>query len=699
MDPSAVNEQIRKILHSKTFAGKSQLRKLLEVLFAGIDSQNTLSPDLIIKELWPAEVRTKRSADVATEINRLRHALHSYYKGEGKSDPIAIVLPNRAPTALNGTQEKLWIAANPRACAEIGREENVEAERKRPASPAKPRRTPIVITAAFAILGILGVVAYFALRALTPTDQPALGRLDGSTLLIANAKGKELWKKSFPGGFVPGRYYEKDSGPRIWFEDLEGHGHTSVLFSYSPAAGQQPHSSTLICYSERGKEKWRWSPGRFLPELNGSPAVFQTVALLILKATPNHPARIVVESMDPWWPSQIAILDANGKTISEYWHSGNLGYMTLAEVNGKEQIIATGVANGYDHQATLVVLDPDRVFGASRETESEFQIHGMGTAQESLRLLFPRSDLNRASLVPFNLAVDPAVVDGHLRLSVRECPYPKDCPIQYEFDKNWRLISVHPANGEFRADHDRFYQNGKGAHSFGLEEQDAFLKVRCLVGCNSEFVSLAQKYEPASSFETGWTAKKNPNGVWSYGYSSGFAGPIKLYDRTIQNGVNGSNALYWVSSSVDERTSPSAEYNDGPAYNDANVDFLEKEFVLVAGVGGQHSDLIFTAPVAGEYSISGSFRGAQYGAGTVVGVVAGGKLLFNSSVKSIDQNAPFNMTLNLQARNSVVFSVGPGEGFQNTGLSVTITKPCALTDKPTSTPTGEIECSGRPTGK
>ena len=99
--------------------------------------------------------------------------------------------------------------------------------------------------------------------------------------------------------------------------------------------------------------------------------------------------------------------------------------MVLADLdgNGKEEIVATGVANGYDHQATLVVLDTDRVFGASTEVRPEFQIHGMGLAQERLRLLFPRSDLNRA-LYQFNEATDPAVEHGSLRLTVMECITP-----------------------------------------------------------------------------------------------------------------------------------------------------------------------------------------------------------------------------------------------------------------------------------
>jgi len=367
--------------------------------------------------------------------------------------------------------------------------------------------------------------------------------------------------------------------------------------------------------------------------------------------------------------------------------------------DGKEEVIAAGVAHGYDSQATMVVLDADRVSGASKELQqSAFQLHSKGVAQERLRLLFPRSDLNRASFRS-NHASELTFQDGNLRLKVLECLAPIGCPVEYEFDKNIHLVAVSPVNDEFRSAHDQFYQKGKDAHTLGAEELAAFLKVRCLAGCKSEFVPLAQTYNPAASFEKGWTTQRNPNGVWSYGYSSGFTSPITLYDKTVRNGINGPNAKYWLFSSVNLGTSPSAEYNDGPAYNDANIDFLANEFLLVAGVGGQYSDLIFTAPVGGEYSIAGNFRGAQYGVATAVGIVANGKVVFSSSVTSIGQLVPFGITLSLQAGNTVVFSVGPGRGGQNTGLSVTITKPCSPTDKPTVTSAGKVICSGRPTGE
>lgn len=244
------------------------------------------------------------------------------------------------------------------------------------------------------------------------------------------------------------------------------------------------------------------------------------------------------------------------------------------------------------------------------------------------------------------------------------------------------LIAAYAGGDEFRSAHNRLYQNGKGAHTLSTEEQTAFVKVPCLVGCRSEFVPLAQNYDPATSFEKGWTGRSNPNGVWSYGYSTGFTSPVTLYDKTAQNGVNGPNAQYWLSLASHVDVSPAAEYNRGPAYDDGNVGFLADELVLVAGTGGQYSDLIFTAPASGEYSIVGNFRGAQYGVGTNVGIVANGAVVFSSAVTSFGQLVPFNLALNLAAGNRVVFSVGPGKGFQNTGVSATITRPAARQTSP-----------------
>jgi hypothetical protein len=69
MDPAAISDQIDRILRSQSFASKGHLRKLLEVLSKNVDSQNTLNPDLVIKELWPAEIR-RRDKSLAVECEK-----------------------------------------------------------------------------------------------------------------------------------------------------------------------------------------------------------------------------------------------------------------------------------------------------------------------------------------------------------------------------------------------------------------------------------------------------------------------------------------------------------------------------------------------------------------------------------------------------------------------------------------------------
>jgi hypothetical protein len=171
--------------------------------------------------------------------------------------------------------------------------------------------------------------------------------------------------------------------------------------------------------------------------------------------------------------------------------------------------------------------------------------------------------------------------------------------------------------------------------------------------------SNATVYDVAADFEQGWITHSNPNGVWSYGYSSGFAAPVTLYDQTMQGPLNGPNAQYWLSSTVDIGESPSAEYNNGPAFDNGNVNFLANEFLLVSGIGGQYSDLKFTVPTTGAYSIDGNFRGSQHGIGTVVGILDDGNLIFNSSVTAVGQIVPFNTNLTLTAGDVLEFSVGP----------------------------------------
>jgi hypothetical protein len=97
---------------------------------------------------------------------------------------------------------------------------------------------------------------------------------------------------------------------------------------------------------------------------------------------------------------------------------------------------------------------------------------------------------------------------------------------------------------------------------------------------------VAQTYNPAAAFEQGFTTQRNPSGVWSYGYSSGFTGAITLFNHTVQGGYDSPNEQLWLSSSVDIGYSPAVELNNGPPLTTATLAPLRTSSCSWPGLAG-----------------------------------------------------------------------------------------------------------------
>ena len=194
----------------------------------------------------------------------------------------------------------------------------------------------------------------------------------------------------------------------------------------------------------------------------------------------------------------------------------------------------------------------------------------------------------------------------------------------------------------------------------------------------------SDSFNPATAFEAGFTAGTNPNGVWSYGYSSGFTNSVNLFTNTVAPGFDSPNEQLWLTQSINQGDSPAVEYNNGAAFNDGNVSAAANQILLVAGIAGQYADLVFTAPAAGTYSLDGSFQGDQVNVGDFIGIVANGSVIFSSTVTSEGQVVPFDDSVTLAAGDTVVFSTGPDGGLQNVGLNLTVSSTTAATPEPSA---------------
>lgn len=199
----------------------------------------------------------------------------------------------------------------------------------------------------------------------------------------------------------------------------------------------------------------------------------------------------------------------------------------------------------------------------------------------------------------------------------------------------------------------------------------------------------------ASSFDaaTDFSLGSNPNGVWSYGYSSTLGGPFTpdIITKTTTAGNN--NFSSWQGNDMScgfcgpeifplvVKNTASTEQVTG------TVDLLAGELALHPAANGEFAIVRFTAPTAGLFTIASTFEGRDVGGpqsptGTTtdVHVLLNNAPLFTGEVTGFgatsDQSFSPPLPLPLSAGDTLDFVVGVGVDrnfFDDlTGLSATI---------------------------
>jgi hypothetical protein len=179
------------------------------------------------------------------------------------------------------------------------------------------------------------------------------------------------------------------------------------------------------------------------------------------------------------------------------------------------------------------------------------------------------------------------------------------------------------------------------------------------------------RFNPAAEF----SASQNPNGVWSYGASDTLAGPITLHQRVEDN----DGAKIWVPSGGGGVIG----YNptDRDAHTASTVTLRPGDLALHPGPDGQFAHVVFRAPAAGTYAVSGSFGGVDIlGTTTDVHVRVNGSDAFTGDVNGPRGTVvPFSIAARpLKAGDTVDFAVGFGAdrsyGCDTTLLDALVTR-------------------------
>jgi len=321
--------------------------------------------------------------------------------------------------------------------------------------------------------------AYLAIGRKGP---PALFRVELNALIVSDEHGRELWRKVFQAPLDVDAYSGQLSPNRpsqmVRFLDLDGDGHVEALFLHEPAEAS-PEGTALYCFSDQGIEKWRFVPGRTVStpgEVFAPP--YHVASYSVAPLGKDRAPGIVVSSCHAeYYPDQVVLLSAKGEVLREYWHSGCLGPLAIADLDGdgRPKIYLGGVSNAYK-QATLIVLRPENFSGASDETENPaYQLQGFGPGNEMARILFPRTCINR-KFQPFNYVSRFLMRLDSLTVAVSEKP---DAPVLYDLGKGLSLLGAE-MESQFRVLHAELASTGQLDHSLSREEEAQLRSIRYL---------------------------------------------------------------------------------------------------------------------------------------------------------------------------------------------------------------------------
>lgn len=289
------------------------------------------------------------------------------------------------------------------------------------------------------LLVAVGVILGQRLAAPRP-GKPSGYRVEPGALIVTDGSGRELWRKLFDAPLNTPAYGADPPRQMVRFENIDQDPGIETLFNYEPANYTQ-HRSALICFSEEGREKWRFVAGRAVSDQRRAYSPYYMVSTFFITSLgKGGPRGVVVSSHHAvWWPHQVAVLDGNGRLLGEYWHSGRLYDNQLSDLDGDgvAEVLLAGYNIGY-HATTLVVLDPRKVAGASRQEPGDpDQLQGFSEGTEKARIIFPRTCINAAfenwTNVRMNVAAESIRITSIERM--RDPAY----AVTYTLDRQLRL--------------------------------------------------------------------------------------------------------------------------------------------------------------------------------------------------------------------------------------------------------------------
>jgi len=262
----------------------------------------------------------------------------------------------------------------------------------------------------FALAGLAAAAYFLFIHKPAGHGVPADFHIAGSELVLSDAQGRELWRfdTKLPNLAAEDIYRQRSTKKRLGNEyiqvwpyililDFDGDGRTEVLFSTQ--TNSEIGEGLLMCFDERGAERWRFPAGRAL-EFGGRPfhRDYRIFGFDVDDYDADQkPEVLVIAHHMPDWPCQVALLDQNGKLEGEYWNAGYIMDAAAGDVDGDgaSELVLGGVNNEY-RRGCVAVFKAGGLRGGSPQASASYRSADVGPGGQSAYILLPKTDVHRA---------------------------------------------------------------------------------------------------------------------------------------------------------------------------------------------------------------------------------------------------------------------------------------------------------------
>ncbi len=198
-----------------------------------------------------------------------------------------------------------------------------------------------------------------------------------------------------------------------------------------------------------------------------------------------------------------------------------------------------------------------------------------------------------------------------------------------------------------------------------------------------QFITISLVFNSAHSIDIIYSAAdefslSNPNGVWSYGYSTSLGGTFISFPLTHSNYHASGIEAHYFPVSADQ---PSAIRNTNAFVTTPFCcqPLNPGQLALHPGPNGQFSIVRWTAPESGDFNLSGDYIGMDTsGTTTDVHVLFNGVTIFDDFINGFGDTATISLDTSLQVGDLLDFAVGFGSNsnfFSDyTGLDVQVSQ-------------------------